>query len=123
MNRLTPRQRRAVEALLVASTLEAAAERAGVHRNTLRAWMADALFCTELHKATTATLDATVRRLTALSAQACDVLADMMSGKTVVDTTKLRAADIVLARLLAMRELHDLERRIAALEQAQHGKP
>jgi transposase-like protein len=118
---LTARQLAAIDALLTAPTIGDAAAAAGVHRNTLRKWLQDAQFCTALHTAGDERIAATVRRLASLSGQAVSVLAEAMAA---ADTwpARIRAADIALARVLQLRELHELERRIAALEAAQNGK-
>lgn len=106
-----------MQALLTERTIGDAAEAAKVSRRTLTTWLGDAQFCAELRKATGEAIDATVRRLTHLSASAVDTLSDAM-GSGELTGVRVRAADIVLGRLLALRELHDLEQRIAALEAA-----
>jgi hypothetical protein len=120
---LTARQQRAIQALLTERTVTDAAKAAKVSRRTLTSWLADEQFCAVLSKATGEAIDATVRRLAALSGSATSVLADAMctDEKTPV---RVRAADIVLSRLMSLREQFELEQRIAALEEkAKHEQP
>ncbi|MFC1464181.1 MAG: phBC6A51 family helix-turn-helix protein [Candidatus Brachytrichaceae bacterium NZ_4S206] len=117
MNDLSPQQRRAIEALLVARSIADAAKQAGVSRRTLHSWLRNAQFCAELHTATNAALDAAVRRLAALTACAVDALEAVLQGERVPVGAKIRAADVVLARLLQLREMHEFERRLRALEE------
>jgi len=124
MSELTPKQQRAIQALLVERTVGEAARAADVNARTLHRWLADATFSDALRQATTQAVDATVRRLAQLSGQAVDVLQDAMSDQDATTGAKLRAADIALGRLLSMRELHDFEQRITQLEAAQKaGRP
>lgn len=116
---LTARHLRAIEALMTERTYEAAAERVGVHRNTLRKWLQDAQFCTALHTVGDERIAQAVRRLSVLSGEAVDTLSEAMRG---ADSwpAQIRAADLTLVHAMRLRELHELEPRIAALE-AQHG--
>ena len=116
---LTPKQQRAIQALLTERTITDAASKAGVSRRTLTVWLADEQFCAELSKTPTQAMDSTVRRLASLSGQAVDVLQTAMADEDTTTGAKLRAADIALGRLLSLRELHDFEQRLAALEAAQ----
>lgn len=61
-------------------------------------------------------LDAATRGLLRLSAEAVNALDDAMSDAEAPTGAKVRAADIVLARLLQLRELVTLEDRVTALE-------
>lgn len=119
MNELTARQYRAIETLLTARSITDAAKAANVSRRSLTSWLADAQFCAELRKATTAALDTTTRRLTSLSAKAVSTLDNSMDSEK--PEVQVRAADIVLSKLLALGELHDMAARIAALEAVQQG--
>lgn len=64
------------------------------------------------------TLDSVVRRLTSLAVAATSVLAEVMGDQDAPSSSKVRAADIVLTRMLQTRELAQLEQRLAALEAA-----
>ncbi len=124
---LTPRQRRALEALLVCPDVKAAAQAAGVGYRTLRGWLKQPAFQQALQEAEQDALAALQRRLVALGLQAGAVLEEAMQP---LEKTpyRLRAADLVLGNLLRLRELlgleqrlSDLEARLGALEGEQHG--
>ncbi len=120
--KITPAQRRAIAALLSERDVRAAAKAAGVSERSLWRWLKDRDFTNELNAAQGEAIDATIRRLAELSGQAVDTLRSAMTSKSTPIGSKIRAADIVLGRLLAMKELGDLEQRIAALELAQQMK-
>lgn len=119
--KLTPKQARAIDALMTEGSIDAAAKTAGVSRVTLWRWMQDETFCNVLKQAESARVSATIRRLTSLSDSAVGVLADVMEN-ALKPSERIRAADIVLARMLQLRELHDLETRVAALEAKADGQ-
>lgn len=112
--KINPKQSRAIDALLTEGGIDAAAKVAGVSRVTLWRWLQDETFCNALKQADSERMGATIRRLTSLSDAAVTTLQEAMtSGKT---GERIRAADIVLARLLQLRELHELEQRITQIE-------
>jgi len=111
----TPRQRRAIAALLATGDKNDAAEQAGVSRRTLYRWMHQDEFRAELVQAETAALDELSRQLVRLAALAVETLERAMANAE-TDGQRIRAADIVLSRLLQLRELVSIETRLAALE-------
>jgi AcrR family transcriptional regulator len=118
---LTPEQLRALVALLEHGDKAKAARAAKVSRSTLYRWLRDdAIFQVALEAATRQALrefSTTLVRLAQKAAQALDDALD--SGQEIHH--RLRAADIVTGRLLAVRELVDLEERLSRLE-AQYAK-
>ena len=119
---LTNRQRRAIAALMTARNIAAAAQAAGVGLRTLHRWLDDRLFVAELKAAESAAIDQAVRRLADLSGTAISALAAAMTDTHATPGTRVQAANVALSQLLRLRELHDLEQRIAALEAQQAGK-
>jgi hypothetical protein len=115
MSTLTARQARAIEALLSVSTIGEAAKIAGVSRRTLERWRQDATFCDALRHAGDERIAAISRRLAGLGDVAVNTLRDAMNGGDGWPV-RVRAADVVLARLMQLRELTEIEERIAALE-------
>lgn len=101
---------------MATQTIGEAADRAKVSRRALGMWLKDAEFCAELRKAQSDVLSHAVRRLTTLSGKAINTLEASMDSD--MPAVALRAADVVLNRLLALAELHDLAERITALEAA-----
>src|SRR5215211_3754356 len=119
---LTHKQRRAIPALLNSATIEGAAESAGVSRESLHRWLrTDPAFRDELRAAESEALAEATRRLVGLAARALDTIDAVMGDETAPATVRLRAADTVLARLLQLRELVDLEERVTALERGTAG--
>ncbi len=114
--KLSPKQRRAVESLLAMGNISAAAEAAGVSRETLYRWLARPDFSAALKDAEAAAVESLSRALVGLGDKATRVLGDVMDNTSGSDGAKLRAADIVLSNLLKLRELVELEKRIEELE-------
>jgi hypothetical protein len=115
---LSPRQVKALAALMTASTIEAAAKAAGCSERQLRRWMDDPVFVAALDAAQRQAIDAALRRLTSLSVAAGAVLAQVMADTSAPSASRIRAADIVYGRMITLRDLTVLEQRLAALEQA-----
>lgn len=114
--KLSPAQRKAIECLLTTGNITAAALAADVNRNTLYRWMRDETFAAELQTAEAEAVQGLSRVLAGLGDSAAAALKDALdSGQKI--TVRLRAAEIVTDRLLKIRELVELEQRIAALEQ------
>ena len=114
---LTPRQRKAVEALLTNGDVSAAAKTAGVSRDTIHRWMHNERFLAALRDLTQQSLESLSRRLVVLADQAVSTLSQALEDTETPAGVKIRAADIILSRLLQLRELSDLEARVAALEE------
>lgn len=115
---LTPRQRRAIASLMTRPTLAAAARDAKVSERQLYRWLYDdPAFVAELKATESAAIDQAVRRLSELSGTAIDTLDSAMHDNDATTGVKVRAADVSLSQLLRLRELHDLELRVQALEQ------
>ena len=124
MAELSTNQRLAIAALLSAKTIGEAAKVADCGERTLYTWLADPEFRAELATAEGQVIDAATRRLISLQEQAVDTLQTIMAGKKQRPALKLRAAEIVLGHMLKLRELRNIETRLAALEAAAgKGKP
>lgn len=118
---VSPRQARAIAALLEGKSQEQAAAAAGVTSRTLRRWMDDRenrTFSDTLRQAEGEHISATMRRLLVLSDMAISTLAAGMRGNAAGPA--IRAADLSLAHLARLRELHELEARVAELERLAH---
>ncbi len=112
---LTPKQRKAIEALLTNGDISHAATAAGVSRDTLYRWMQEETFKQALEGSTRKALEGLSRALVALGGKATETLDEAMTdGLRMGD--RIRASDIVLSRLLQLRELVDLETRVSELE-------
>ena len=113
---LTPKQRRAVEALLTTGDVAAAAREAGVGKGSLYRWMKQPAFLAAVREAEASALDELSRMLVRLGRTAAGTLAKAMGDPKAPYPTRVRAADAVLGRLLQLRELATLEARVAELE-------
>jgi hypothetical protein len=67
-------------------------------------------------------IDAATRQLISLQDTAIDTLRSVMKSRRSSVRDRLRAATTVLNYLLKMRELRNMEQRLAALEQAVYGQ-
>lgn len=114
---LSPKQQAAIAALLTARDVRAAAKNAKVGERTLHRWLVDPAFQAALKDAEHAALDIAVRRLTGAMQLAIDTLLMVMVNKQNTASTRVRAADIILARLLELRELTTLDERVKHLEE------
>jgi hypothetical protein len=117
LQQLSPKQRKAVEALLTTGEVKAAAVEAGIHRYTLHRWLKEPVFLDAVRQAEAAALDELSRSLVGLGRTAVATIANAMSDPVTPVATRVRAADVALGRLLQLRELAQLEARVQALEQ------
>lgn len=114
---LSPRQRRAIAALLQSRTAAEAAQVIGVTDRTLRRWLADERFVSALRAAEADLIEQAARRLAQLAGVAIDALIDVLNDTEAPPAPRVSAANVSLSQLFKVRELHDLEQRIARLEQ------
>ncbi len=115
---LSPKQRKAVEALLTTGEVKAAAAETGIHRDTLHRWLKEPVFLDAVRQAEAAALDELSRLLVGLGRTAVATITKAMSDPDTPVATRVRAADVALGRLLQLRELAQLEARVQALEQS-----
>jgi transposase len=118
---MTPKQIMALEVMLSGGTVQTAAQAADVSRATVYRWLNSQDFSAKLQEAESEALSRLSRRLIELGNQATSALSDALEKSTQINY-RLRAAAITLSRLLAIRDLHDLDVRIAKLEEIQNGQ-
>lgn len=119
---LSPTQRRAVDALMASRNVADAAKVAGVGLRTLWRWMKQPAFMAALNQAQADALNTTIRLLSVSSVDAVNVLTDTMKDEAATDGARLRAADVMLSRLVALKQTVDFETRLVALETRTNGK-
>jgi hypothetical protein len=119
---LTPRQRRTIAALLSSRSVPDAAQAAHVGARTLYRWLTEPKFRAALVDAEGGAIDQATRRLIGMQDGAIDLLADVMQDMKVNTAVRLRAAQNVLDYLLKLRELRNVEGRLAALEEMVYGR-
>ena len=115
---LTPKQRKAVAALLTTGEVTAAAREAEVSKDTLYRWLKQPVFLAAVRQAEAAALDELSRLLVRLGRTATATLAKAMGDPAAPYPTRVRAADAALGRLLQLRELATLEARVTELERS-----
>jgi len=113
---LTPKRRAFVRAMLTERDVKAAALAAGIAERTAYRWITDPDVQAAIVEAEGAALTDVTRGLLRLADSAVAALETAMGDKEATASARVRAADIVLTRLLQLRELVTLEDRIAALE-------
>lgn len=113
--KLTPAQRKAIETLLTSGDVSQAALAAGVNRATLYIWRRQPHFQDALKEAEAEAVEGLSRALAGLGDSAAQALRDALEPGNKI-TTRLRASEIVISNLLRLRELVDIEERLAALE-------
>lgn len=111
---LTPSQRRALAALLEQRDMRSAAAAACVGERTLHRWIREEPFASALQQAQDELFSQVLRRLSHASSYALDALERSLRDGDIPQ--QVRAADIILGKLLKARELLELEPRLRALE-------
>lgn len=116
---LSPSQRRLIPALLTSKTVQAAALVAKVSERTAYRWLADDVnFQVELARAEGEVIAGAVRSLLGLAESAVDCLRDTLDDKELPASVRIRAAALAIDAMLRLRELRNVETRLAALEAA-----
>lgn len=113
---LTPRQKIAVQSLAAGQSVTQTAVSTGVSRESVYRWLDNPTFTRAIDEAQDDAIATISRRLTVLGVDALNVLRDVLADPHTPAGAKIRAADIVLAKLLTVREIVDIERRLTALE-------
>lgn len=114
---LSAKQMRAIDCLLAASSVVAAAECCKVNRSTLYRWMADDVFKSALDAAQRALVATATRRL-ANGLEKSVTTALYLAESSEDESVRLRAAIAIPAMLQSLGEHFDMAERIAALEPA-----
>jgi hypothetical protein len=115
---LTPKQEKAITALITSKTLEEAAQRTGCSPKTLYRWRyEDPLFETEFRHARRAALDGAIADLQIGASEAVLALRNALNDRSV--SVRVRSAAILLEHALAAHQAFELEARIKQLEASQ----
>jgi hypothetical protein len=119
---ISTKQKAAIRALLTGASYPEAAMAAKVHPNTIGEWMKDAQFLATLKQAELEAMATVSRSLVSIADKAAGVLEGVLDNKLARDSSKIRAADVTLGRLLEIRSMAELEERIKKLEEAQNAR-
>jgi len=95
MAQLTPRQERAIVALLKARSVLLACKRSGVARRTMENWLRTPDFVAALKSARQRVHSNSLGRLCQESTRAANILIDSMRGKPITNMQRLCARDIL----------------------------
>ena len=117
---LTPAQWKGIETLLTTGSVADAARAAGVSRQTFYRWRKEPRFQAALREAEADAIASVSAALAGLGEKAASALSDALAAEDL--RLRVRAADIVLGRLLQIREIVELEERIARLEALANGE-
>ena len=120
---LTPKQQKALAALLSEPTITAAAAKVGVGERTLYTWLGEPAFGDAYRTARREAVSHAVARLQQVSSDAVTVLVTVMASKETPAATRAAAAKTVLETAIKAVELEDLAVRLDALEQRMGGQP
>lgn len=104
-------------ALAQGCSTDEAGRAGGVTGRTVRRWLQDPSFAARVNEVRVQILDRAVGGLVDASTEAVRVLRELMAGSK-SDNVRMRAALGILDAVVTMRESLELERRIAALEDA-----
>ena len=114
--KLTAKQIKAIEALLICESIEASAKKVNIAKSTLYRWLKNEMFQSEFRKAKFRLLSDAITALQRASTKAVSVLCEVMENKENSASTRVNASRIVLEQAIKGSELEDLEQRITALE-------
>jgi len=117
---LTPKQHKALAALLSEPTVTAAAANVGIGERTLHTWLREPAFDAAYTAARHDAVGLAVGRLQHATGIAVDALIDVLDTQYTPAPAAVRvsAAKVIIEYALRFRELDELESRIAQLEQA-----
>lgn len=113
---LTPKQERAIIALMSSSTLTEAARAANVGERTLYTWLADTAFSEAYRAARRESVGQSIARLQQASGAAVDTLVSLLGSN--LHSVRLAAASKILELSVKAIEIEDLQQRLEALEVA-----
>jgi len=114
--KLTPKQEKAIIALLLEKTIQDAAKRVGVTDGTLRRWMGDQIFKTAYTQARAEATSQSMARIQGACTKAVDTLIEIMDDREKPPSTRVSAAKTVLEMAVKATELDVIETRLSALE-------
>lgn len=114
--KLTPKQRRVIEALVFSASISDAARAAGCARRTINRWMKQQHFRAALREVEAEAMRHLARTMAGLGEQAAAALRDALAEDQDI-RVRLRAADLVLNRAVTLHELTSVLDRLERLEE------
>jgi len=127
--KLSPKQKRFLAALLASKTTAEAIRQAHVSERSAYRWLRDSVFQEALNEAESEVLESVMRGLLSLQEGSLRVLGAVLSDPTARQSDKLRAVELALGHVIRLRSVTTLEERLGELEkkvaevQNELGKP
>lgn len=123
MSNLTPRQHKAIAALMTAPTIGQAAETAQVSRAQISRWLAQPEFQAELERERRAMMKAATDALRVAASEAVSALRRVLADPDTTAAVVVQAAGQILAHAYKAAEQADVVARLDALEEAAADAP
>jgi len=117
MSELSDRQLRAVEALLVSSSVEDAARRSGLSARTVHRYLSSGEFADAFRERLRTRVDLASARLQSATGDAVECLVEVMNDQSASHGVRTRAAVSVIELSWRWLETNEFEDRLSALEQ------
>jgi transposase-like protein len=111
---LNSKQLKAIPVLIGCDTVEGAARKTGVSKNTLYAWMQQEEFSKAVSAARKKLLDKAMHKLMNVSMKAVITLEGLLDAES--ESVRRAAANDVLGHVLKYRELSEIEERLETVE-------
>jgi transposase-like protein len=118
---ITPKQHKAIEALLSGATRAAAANAAGINDRTLYKWLQDETFTAELRRAENQAITNAQGALIGRIEENLQILDEIKRSKTATDNARIRAVQLQLETFLSWRAALITEERINDIEKRLEG--
>jgi hypothetical protein len=113
---LTPKQEKAIGALLSHQTIDEAAQAASINRATVFRWLQQKEFHAAYMQARRESVKHAIARLQNRTSEAVEVLAEIMSDITNAPSARVSAAKTIIDYSIKAVEVEDLAERLAELE-------
>ncbi len=114
--RLTPRQKRAVESLIVCNTISDAAKRANMNERTLYRWLQQEEFQSVVRRARRLSLTQLATHLQHIAARAAGTLDEIMVDKNATSASRVSAARYSMEMYYKAATLEDIQERLMTME-------
>jgi hypothetical protein len=113
---LSPRQEKAILALLTHQTLEEAAQASGISRTTMFRWLQDKDFHAGYMRARRESVRQAIGRLQSKTSEAVNVLVEIMNNSDTSPFARVGAAKAIIEYSIKAVEVEDLAQRVEELE-------
>jgi len=114
--KLTPKQEKALAALLSCGEVKAAAKKAGVGQTTLWRWLKEDAFIEEYRNGRRRLVETTVSRLSSDGVAASTALREIAEDKSAPASARVAAARAIIEHSIKGVEVLDLEPRLKEIE-------